>query len=147
MRQLLAATAAAVASAALAAMTAVEAKSIWIKCGGQEISLDSDKQLFSLATEEMIYQGGAVFTPHQIDFELIVRVLRLGNIVSVATKDTYAINRKTLGYERKIYSRTVEKRPAGNTEDSGWKLIPVLDNPELGKCSIMKTPPTAGNHI
>jgi hypothetical protein len=95
----------------------------------------------------MIYQGRAVFTPHQIDFEFIVRVLRLGDMVSVTTKDTYAINRKTFGYERKTYSRNVEKRPAGNTEDSGWKLMPVLDNPELGKCSIMKTPPTAGNQI
>ena len=145
MRRLL--IAAAVASAVLAAMPAVEAKSIWIKCGGQEISLYSEKQLFSLATEEMIYQGGAVFTPHQIDFELIKRVLRLGDIVSVTTKDTYAINRKTLGYQRKTYSRTVEKRPAGNTEDSGWKLIPILDNTEAGKCSVMKTSPTAGNQI
>ena len=145
MRRLLAA--AAMTGIALVAVPPAEAKSIWIKCGGQEISLDSEKQSFSLVTEEMIYQGGVVFTPHQINFEFIVRVLRLGDILSSSTKDTYVINRKTLGYQRKTYDRTVEKRPAGNTEDSGWKLLPVLDNPEIGKCSIMKISPNAGNQI
>jgi hypothetical protein len=69
MRRLL--IAAAVTGTVLAAMPPAEAKSFWLKCGYQEINLDSAKERYSLTRLGKIYQGPAMFSPGQIDFKYI----------------------------------------------------------------------------
>jgi hypothetical protein len=135
MRQLLAATAAAVASAALAAMTAVEAKSIWLKCGFQEIHLDSIKETFSLTYLEKIYQGRAIFSADKIElsFPWFVRE-------NMVVRNAYIINRKSLEYEMGEIE-SVFGTPWVLTKNRSYP------NPAFGRCSIMKTPPTSGNQI
>lgn len=116
----------------------VEAKSIWLKCGTQEINLDSYRERVSLTlTIGKVYQGAAIFTPNQINFE--VQWLRLSGGGGV--KFAYAIDRKSLAYERLSLHRAVIPGFA----DTGW--VPSKSEPEKGTCSIMKTPPTAGNQI
>jgi hypothetical protein len=61
--------AAAVAAASLVAIAPAAAKSLWLNCGGQVINLDSAKERFSLTADGTIYQGSAMFSPNQIDFE------------------------------------------------------------------------------
>ena len=134
MRHLIAtiAAAAAVASAVLAAMPAVEAKSIWLKCGSQEISLDSTRERFSMQQDGKVIQGAALFTPFQINLENHWQAYPNGG----GFKYSYAINRKTLEYTKvSLYSMF------GNV----WEPLSV--SPEEGKCLIMKTSPTAGNQI
>lgn len=137
MRRLL--IAAAVLTGVSFAVTApVEAKSIWLKCGSQEINLDSAKERYSLALNGKIYQGSAMFSPGQIDFETHWNVMPPG--IPGGLKYSYAINRKSLGYEMKTFV------------DLGYSNIPVWSllregPPEAGKCSIMKTPPNTGNKI
>lgn len=132
MLKLLTATAAAVASATLAAMPAVEAKSIWIQCGGQEIALDSTRERFSMQQDGRVIQGTALFTPFQINFENHWQAYPNGG----GFKHSYRINRSTLEYTKvSLYSMF------GNN----WEPLSV--SPEEGKCLIMKTSPTAGNQI
>ena len=40
-----------------------------LKCGGQEINLDSAKERFSLTSGSEIFQGRAMFSAGQINFE------------------------------------------------------------------------------
>ena len=137
MRRLL--IAAAVASTVLTAMPPAEAKSIWLKCGTLQINLDSSKERYSLTQGTQIYQGAAIFSPSQINFEYRTLVDGAGGM-----KEVWAINRKTLAYT----GTTMAKHNNSLIEDKSWKLLPgISPNPESGKCSIMKTPPTAGNQI
>ena len=130
MRRLL--IAAAVAGTVLTAIPSAEAKSIWIKCGGQEIGLDSSRERFSMQQDGKVIQGAALFTPFQINFENRWQAYPNGG----GFKYSYAINRKTLEYTKvSLYSMF------------GNKWEPLSVSPEEGKCSIMKTPPTAGNQI
>jgi hypothetical protein len=130
MRRLL--IAAAVASAALAAMPAVEAKSIWLKCGSHEINLDSTRERFSMQQDGKVIQGAALFSPFQINFENHWQAYPNGG----GFKHSYAINRKTLEYSKvSLYSMF------GND----WEPLSV--SPEEGKCLVMKRSPTAGNQI
>ncbi len=133
--------AAAAAGTVLAAMPPVEAKSFWLKCGNQEINLDSARERFSL-TADKVYQGPATFNPLQIDFEVPLLVFQ-GNS---GIKTVYSIDRKSLRYTKTIMQRIAVSAYL----DSGW--VPQeprdnLPNPKFGECSIMKTPPTAGNQI
>ena len=99
MRHLL--IAAAVTGTALAAMPPAEAKSIWIKCGGQEIGLDSSRERFSMQQDGKVIQGAALFTPFQINFENRWQAYPNGG----GFKHSYAINRKTLEYTKvSLYS-------------------------------------------
>jgi hypothetical protein len=124
MRRLLAA--AAVASTALVAISPAEAKSIWLKCGFQEIHLDSAKKSFSLTWAEKVYQGGALFSPEQIVFSYPWFVRE-----NMVVRSGYFINRKSLEYER------AEIESVFGTP---WVLVKGTSypNPEFGKCSIMK---------
>jgi len=131
--------AAAAAGTVLAAMPPAEAKSFWLKCGNQVINLDSAKERFSL-TAGKVYQGPATFNPLQIDFEYPLLELGGGGI-----KIVYSIDRKSLRY-----TETVTHRVLTRSIDSGWVPQKGTDdspNPKFGECSIMKTPPTAGNQI
>ena len=74
----------------------------------------------------MIYQRPAIFSPGQINFEF--------ELVPNDIKLTYIIDRKSLEFTQIMLV---------NWTVSGWKGLP----PTTGKCSIMKTPPTAGNQI
>jgi hypothetical protein len=53
------------------------------------------------------------------------------------------IDRKSLNYTETALLRTI----IPGHSDTGWKVMTYKGNPEEGKCSIMKTPPTAGNQI
>jgi hypothetical protein len=136
MRRLL--IAAATASMILAAKPPAEAKSFWLKCGYQVINLDSAKERFSLTFRDDVYQGSALFAPSQINFEFIYV-----DTGAIKLKRAYAISRKTLEYTATnldryaIYGMPVEE----------WAVQKIGGNPETGKCSIMKTPPNAGNKI
>jgi hypothetical protein len=58
----------------LLAATAVEAKSIWIKCGGRPINLDSEKKRYSLMyCDGMTYQGRILYELDQIGFDFLPR--------------------------------------------------------------------------
>jgi hypothetical protein len=133
MRRLL--IAAAVAGTVLTAMPSAKAKSIWLKCGFQEIQLDSAKESFSLKYLEKVYEGRALFSPEQIvlSFPWFVRK-------DMVVRNGYFINRKSLEYEM----ASIE-----SVFGTPWVLSKNMGhpNPEFGKCSIMKTPPTAGNQI
>lgn len=130
--------AAALVGASFALANPVEAKSIWLKCGNQEINLDSERERFSLTHIGSVWQGPAMFSPSQIDFEFQYLVLPGGG----GAKASYVIDRKSLNYTKKMLTRIV----LGHYSDTGWEPQ-NNDNPEVGKCSIMKTPPTAGNQI
>lgn len=121
---------AAVAGVVLTAMPPAEAKSIWLKCGDQEINLDSAKERFSLEKGGEIYKGRAMFSPGQINFEFLLIATDAGSGV----KRAYAIDRKSLKYTNKVMVRFM---------GSSWSTSSSTG----GKCSIMKTPPTAGNQI
>ena len=130
MRRLL--IAAAMAGTALTAMPLAEAKSIWLKCGSQEINLDSTKERFSMQHSGKVFQGAALFNPGQINFENHWQIYSNGG----GFKHSYEINRKTLAYKKTaLYSMF------GNN----WE--PLTAVPETGNCLIMKTPPTADNQI
>lgn len=124
MRHLLAA--AAVASTALVAISPAEAKSLWLKCGFQEIHLDSAKESFSLKHLERVYEGRAAFNPEQIvlSFPWYVRE-------NMVVRNVYTINRKSLEYEM-AEIESVFGTPWVLTKPEGYP------NPEFGKCSIMK---------
>lgn len=128
MRHLL--IAAAVTGTLLAAMPPAEAKSIWLKCGEQAINLDSAKERFSLTSGSEVFQGRATFSPGQINFEFALIATDAGSGV----KRAYAIDRKSLKYTEKLMSKFMS---------SGWST----SSSTAGKCSIMKTAPTAGNQI
>jgi hypothetical protein len=132
---------AALLGAPLIALNPVEAKSIWLKCGNQVINLDSTKEIFSLTMINKVYQGRAVFNPGQIDFEYKWVDFGKGD----GLKYAYSIDRKSLEYTKTSLDRFVL-----GFSDSGWvpqKSTEESPNPEFGKCSIIKTPPTAGNKI
>lgn len=133
--------AAAVAAASLVAIAPAAAKSLWLNCGGQVINLDSAKERFSLTADGTIYQGSAMFSPNQIDFEFQWRARPDGGGLKLA----YSIDRKSLNYTMTSLSRVV----VPGHSDSGWKpqRSETFDNPIFGKCFIMKTPPTSGNLI
>jgi hypothetical protein len=126
--------AAALIGTSLAATAPAEANSIWLKCGLQEINLDSAKERFSLIHADKVYQGSAIFSPGQINFEFKDEML--SGMATVETK--YAINRKTLGYT--LNTSTLI------TLSSSYKKESAKE-PERGKCIIMKKLPTAGNKI
>lgn len=130
MRPLL--VAAAVAGISLTAMLPVQAKSAWLDCGIQVINLDSVRERFSLTTGGKVYQGAAMFSPAQINFEYQWAFLPGGD----GHKWAYTINRKTLEYTLIGLART-------NLLSADWRETVR----KTGKCSIMKTPPTAGNQI
>ena len=143
MRHLL--IAAAVAGTVLTAIPSAKAKSIWLNCGDQVITLDSAKETFLLtysgkiiSDHGKIYQGHAMFSPEQIDFEYYrLRLQGDGGI-----KIVYSINRKSLRYTETEVGRVRWDYP--------WRLGRTYanhPNPEFGKCSITKTPPTASNQI
>jgi hypothetical protein len=121
---------AAVAGTVLTPMPPAEAKSIWLKCGGQEINLDSTKERFSLTSGSEIFQGRAMFSPGQINFEFTLIATTAGSGV----KRAYAIDRKSLEYTEKLMLKFI---------GDSWST----SSSTAGKCSIMKTPPTAGNQI
>jgi hypothetical protein len=131
MRHLLAA--AAMAGMVLVAVPPAESKSIWLECGHQVVNLDSAKERFSLTYAKEVYQGRAVYNPGQIDFEFQWITIPGG----IGIKSAYSISRKSLEYIR----TTLDNIGSGG----GW--LPQGRKPEIGKCSIMKTPPTAGNQI
>lgn len=137
MRHLL--TAATVAGALLAAISPVKAKSIWLQCGSQEINLNSERERYSLSYANKIYQGSALFSPGQINFEY---QWSLG-VHGGGIKTTWVIDRKSLRYTTTSVTRTV----LPGFVDTGWKVSNVENNPETGQCSIMKNPPTTGNQI
>lgn len=140
MRRLL--IAAVVAGTSLTAINPAEAKSLWLKCGAQVINLDSAKERFSLTRSGKVYQGQAMFSPGQINFEFQFDETSRGS----AAKTVYSIDRKSLKYIDTIFMRIV----ISGYSDTGWVPIESTDkltNPKSGKCSIMKTPPTAGNQI
>lgn len=124
MRHLLAA--AAVASTALVAISPAEAKSPWLKCGFQEIHLDSVKESFSLKFLERVYEGRAAFHPEQIvlSFPWYARK-------NMVVRNVYTINRKSLEYEMASIE-SVFGTPWVLTKPEGYP------NPAFGKCSIMK---------
>jgi hypothetical protein len=134
MRHLLAA--AAVVGTSLTAISPANAKSFWLKCGSQVINLDSARERFSLTNRGAIYQGPAIFSPGQINFEY--QWFTYSDDLTYISKWAYAIDRKSLGYTRMRSSRL--------PLDSLWLLAPE-DKRDSGKCSIMKTPPTSGNQI
>jgi hypothetical protein len=135
MRRLLLAVA--MSGTVLAAMPPAEAKSFWLTCGYQDINLDSAKERFSLTSSGKVYQGPAMFSPGQIDFEF--KWLDLPD--NGGGKYAYSIDRKSLKYTQTYISSVL----GGPWEpQTGTATSP---NPEFGKCSIMKTPPTAGNQI
>ena len=143
MRNLLIAAAVAATSLATAcsAMHPTNAKSFWLQCGGHEINLDSSRERFSLTFLDKVYQGPATFSPGQIDFEFQWLEAPGGG----GLKRAYSIDRKSLKYTNTSLSKYV----IGNFS-SGWIQKESTDktsNPESGKCSIMKAPPTAGNQI
>lgn len=90
----------------------------------------------------MVYQGAAMFSPEQINFEFQWSIDRNGGGI----KSAYAINRKTLRYTNTSYGKHVIDIGTGPIIRD-WKIIESKDNPKIGQCSIMKTPPTAGNKI
>jgi hypothetical protein len=125
--------------ASLATIAPAEAKSLWLKCGSQEINLDSTKERFSLTSRGNIYQGDAMFSPEQINFEfkqdLLENTSSKGRMMDTFA---YAISRKTLEYtlnESTVLTLT-------RNYSSGSAKEPVK-----GKCIIMKKLPTAGNKI
>ena len=129
---------AAVAATLLAGTPPAEAKSIWLKCGKQEINLDSARERFSLAFTKEVYQGRAMFSPGQIDFEF--QWLGFGDSKG-GIKYTYSIDRKSLEYtQTTLYSILGSPwEPQQNADKNS--------SPRFGKCLIMKTPPTADNKI
>ena len=135
MRHLL--IAAAVTGTVLAAMPPAEAKSFWLTCGSLDINLDSARERFSLTSSGKVYQGPAMFSPGQIDFEF--KWLNLPDNGGI--KRAYSIDRKSLKYTETSISSVLGGpwEPSKGTAD--------YPNPSFGKCSIMKTPPTAGNQI
>lgn len=114
----------------------IDAKPIWISCGTSEINLDSEKERFSLTHWGVAYQGNAIFSADQINFQFQSLVHRDG--IS-GMKHVFVINRKTLDYKFTTLHRAI----IGST-DSGWTQMSAA---EAGKCSIMKSPPTKGNLI
>jgi len=124
---------AAVAATLLTAMPPAEAKSIWLKCGKQEINLDSEKERFSLTLNKEVYQGRAIFNPGQINFEF----QWLNDVIGM--KYAYSIDRKSLKYIQTTLGRYGDR----------WDplISDTTTNPRIGTCSIMKQPPTAGNKI
>ena len=139
MRHLL--IAAAVAGTSLTAIRPADAKPIWLECGSQVINLDSSKERFSLTSGDKIYQGRATFNPGQIDFEYQWYESPGGG----GLKFAYSIDRKSLKYIKTSLHRIVLLY-----SDSGWEPQSgsiKYPNPKLGKCFIMKTPPTSGNQI
>jgi len=90
MRRFLAITA--LLGASLTAISPAEAKSIWLKCGGQEINLDSTKERFSMQHSGKVFQGTALFSPNQINFENHWQIYPNGGGI----KYSYEINRKSL---------------------------------------------------
>ena len=128
--------AAALIGGSVAAVGPAEAKSIWLNCGDQVITLDSAKETFLLtysgkiiSDHGKIYQGHAMFSPEQIDFEYYrLRLQGDGGI-----KIVYSINRKSLRYTETEVGRVRWDYP--------WRLGRTYanhPNPEFGKCSIMK---------
>ena len=131
--------AAALMGVSLVTTAPAEAKSIWLKCGSQEINLDSTKERFSLTDISKIYQGDAMFSPEQINFEFKRDFLENSSSKGVmVTTLAYAISRKTLEYT--LNESTVVT--LGRNYKSG-----SAKEPEKGKCIIMKKMPTAGNKI
>ena len=127
---------AAVAATLLAGTPPAEARSIWLKCGEQEINLDCERERFSLAFVDKVYQGRAMFSPGQIDFEFnSVSFPRGGGI-----RFAYSIDRKSLKYTQTSLFSIDGDRYEPQISD---KFV----NPRIGTCSIMKQPPTAGNKI
>ena len=134
--------AAALMGVSLVTTAPAEAKSIWLKCGSQEINLDSTKERFSLTDPVgMIRQGDAMFSPEQINFEFKRDLSESSpRITKGYYVDTfaYAISRKTLEFT--INQSTVINFSASYQSRSDKE-------PVKGKCIIMKKMPTAGNKI
>lgn len=127
--------AAALLGASLTAISSIEAKTIWLKCSYFQINLDSEKERFSLSNSKDTYQGPAMFSPGQINFEY----QSFGDPSGGGIKELWAINRKSLRYTHSVSNRVI----LSSSFDTGWKP----SSSESGQCSIMKTPPTAGNKI
>jgi hypothetical protein len=100
------------------------------------INLDSAKERFSLTRNDKIYQGQAIFSPGQINFEFQWLV-----VPGAGLKFAYSINRKSLAYTK----TTRHSILGGDWEQQ--ENTTKTPNPEFGKCLIMKTPPTVGNQI
>ena len=126
----------------MAFMEPAKAKSIWLKCWAYTINLDSAKERYSLTVLDKIYQGNAVFNPSQIDFSYTDTVHSYGS--GGVFKHEFSIDRKTLDFSMTLFSKF------GVAGDHEWKKVKSsseFSNPKVGKCSIIKTPPTAGNKI
>lgn len=137
--------AAAATTVSLIIANAAEAKSIWLKCGSQEVNLDSDRERFSLTYNGKIYQGSAFFSPGQINFEFQWFEAVRGQ---VGIKYAYAIDRKSLAYTKTSLSKNrIESAMMLGAAGHDWEPQEIESNPERGKCSIIKTPPTAENQI
>jgi hypothetical protein len=139
MRHLLAV--AAMAGMVVVAVPPAEAKSIWLTCGSQVINLDSAKERYSINAFGRIYQGPAIFSPRQIDFEYISSIPG----AFVGHKIAWMIDKKSLNCTQTGLSRSFNT--SYGVADTGWKILTYPGNTQTGKCSIMKTPPTAGNQI
>lgn len=137
MHRLLVATA--LVGASVVAGGPAEAKSIWLQCGKQQINLDSERERFSLTFVDKVFQGPAMFSPGQINFEF----LYLNDGRGGGIKYAYAIDRKTLDYTETSLLRVNISRAT----DTGWIVSETKGNPASGQCSIMKTSPTEGNKI
>ena len=130
-------TSAVMLGTSLTLATPVAAKSIWLNCGGTQINLDSQKERFTLTTLGKIYQGVAMFSAGQIDFEY-QWYTESPPYQTDGLKAAITINRKTLEYT----NITMKKDAlAGITQ---WTKFSKTYN---DKCTIIKNPPTAGNKI
>ena len=103
------------------------AKSLWLRCGGAEINLDTDRQQYNIEHLRTVYQGKASFFPNQISFEY--RLLNDGYGGGLRTD--YVIDRKTLEYTRTTMIKGIldRKWAPGNSTTGVCELIP---NPTQG---------------
>ena len=107
-------------------------KPIWLECGNSEISLDMDKERYSMKNMDEVNQGPVVYGPDRIDFQA---EFPFG---STQIKYLFSIERKTLEYTKTTLAK------GGLFLDSSWRLLG--DHPEVGTCSLRKNP-TKGNKI
>ena len=105
------------------------AKSIWLKCGNDEINLDATKGEFNTKLSNKLYQGKAVFFPSQVNFQVHLVTTSGGS----GFRDDYTIDRKTLTYTKKSMIRFMY----GDWKESSEKT---------GKCLLIEDP-NKGNKI
>jgi hypothetical protein len=128
---------AAVAGSLIVYANPAGARSLWLKCGAQEVRISHDRERFSLTLLGKLYQGDVQFGSAQINFE----IPWFQDYSGGGIKYVYAIDRKTLAYRMEAWNRVAVSR----FSDAGW--VPSAMQPEVGKCLIIKMPSTAGSKI